>query len=182
MLEQHERRWPPLKPNAGPFCWVASPGLKRGLRPGPCMFFPGRLFIFPRLKPVRSKSALTFHASIQTFPAFSLLFFPSLCFRTTEVERRRAPAEEGVKCLSTHLNQPAAPLRALTFMTAGEEEEKYGEDTRMEKGSGLPSFPESQLWEQRLIISPKTTFVVELHCLLKGSAVLYVTHHYNLIH
>lgn len=45
-------------------------------------------------------------------------------------------AEEGVKCLSTHLKQPAAPLRALSFMTAGESRKKMerkGEDKRMER-------------------------------------------------
>ena len=33
-------------------------------------------------------------------------------------------AEEGVKCLSTHLKQSAVPLRALSFTTAGEKDEK----------------------------------------------------------
>ncbi len=47
-------------------------------------------------------------------------------------------AEEGVKCLSTHLKQAAVPQRALSFMTAGErrkmeregEEKRSGQETR----------------------------------------------------
>lgn len=43
-------------------------------------------------------------------------------------------AEEGVKCLSTHLKQPAVPLRALSFMTAeGRRKKKEREDKRIER-------------------------------------------------
>lgn len=46
-------------------------------------------------------------------------------------------AEEGAKCLSTHLKQAAVPLRALSFMTAeGRREKKEREDKRIERERG----------------------------------------------
>lgn len=99
-------------------------------------------------------------------------------------------AEEGVKCLSTHLKQPAVPLRALSFMTAGERRKKMereGEDKeREEKQVGLAVISRSPVscdtMGTKADNHPKTTFFVELRCLLKGLAVLYFSKHFNSIY
>lgn len=100
--------------------------------------------------------------------------------------------EEGVKCLSTHLKQPAVPLRALSFMTAGERRrkmEREGEDKRMEreeKQVRLAVISRSSVscdtMGTKTDNHPKATFFVELQCLLKGLAVLYFTEHFNFIY
>lgn len=142
--------------------------------PGALYIFPWLPLYFPSAETSQIKECLNLPSSPSLHPdqPCRLFFFFS---RATKVERRRMDADEGVKCLFTHLKQPAVPLRALGFFydcrREGGERRKEKERTRewreRKNRSGLPSFPGAQSvvipWERRAII------IQRLHSLWKFS-------------